>query len=168
MNDDIAEFSTLRESMVRLALSFFHCLILKQSEYAAALLGAPLDGRYPESFFDIFFPGESFDRDEFLANLKNVDYWIKDWPAILRSVQFTQTYFPYTDIEHGYFGLTPRFSRPGDLIAILNGCNVPVVLRKHEDNYIHIGTCFVPGLMEGEAQVLLDNGRAKVERIRIR
>jgi hypothetical protein len=150
-----------------LPYAFSNVLFLEQRE-GAALLGAPLDGRFPESFFDIFFPGESFDKDEFLANFNNTDYWMRNASAIFQNVKSTQIYFRYAEIEHGYFGLTPRFSRPGDLIAILKGCNVPVVLRKHEDHYTLVGTCFVPGLMEGEAQVLLSSGRATVEEIQIR
>jgi hypothetical protein len=167
MNEDI-KISLLRESRVRLAVCFSHCLILVNQPEYASLLGAPLDGTFPEWFFDIFFPGGSFDRDEFLADFNNNDYWLRNTTAILQKVNAYQDYFRYTENKHGCFRLTLRFSRSGDLIAILKGCSVPVVLRRHEDYYIHIGTCFVPGLMKGEAQLLLNDGRAKVEEIRIR
>jgi hypothetical protein len=79
-----------------------------------------------------------------------------------------QVHFRFTEMEGGYLGMAPRFSRPGDLVAILTGCQVPVILRKQEDHYILIGPSTIPGLMEGEAKELYESGRASFEEIRIR
>jgi hypothetical protein len=127
-----------------------------------------MDEKFPESFFGIFLPSANFDRREFLANFWNRDYWMGDKDTIMQNYFRIVFYFRLTDLEHGYLGFTPRLSLPGDIIAILNGFDVPVVLQKHEDHYILIGSCFVPGLMKWEAKYLLDSGRARVEEVQIR
>lgn len=51
----------------------------------------------------------------------------------------------------GYLGLAPAETRPGDVIAVLFGCNCPVVLRPcNEGLYQVIGECYIHGLMDGE------------------
>lgn len=50
------------------------------------------------------------------------------------------------------FGHVPMFAKPGDSIAILHGSSLPFVLRNSEGGCLKmIGTCFVDGLMYGEA-----------------
>lgn len=56
----------------------------------------------------------------------------------------------------------------GDVVCVLRGCGAPVVLRQIGEDWAHIGCCTVPGIMQGEATSLLDNGHAKVERFYIR
>jgi hypothetical protein len=51
----------------------------------------------------------------------------------------------------GYLCLAPSTSRPGDSIAILLDCHVPVILRQENDHLKFIGTCYVHGIMQGEA-----------------
>lgn len=67
-----------------------------------------------------------------------------------------------------YLALVPRYSRPGNVIAILKGASRPVVLRKHNDYYGHVGACYLHGLMDGEAAELLKAGFVKVETARIK
>ena len=50
----------------------------------------------------------------------------------------------------GYLGLTPAELSEGDIIAVLYGCNSPVVLRPCEDKFYVIGECYVDGVMDGE------------------
>jgi hypothetical protein len=53
--------------------------------------------------------------------------------------------------ETGYLGLAPVAVRSGDVLAILLGCNFPVVLRPYRDDlYQVVGECYVHGLMDGE------------------
>jgi hypothetical protein len=51
----------------------------------------------------------------------------------------------------GHFGLGPQTTKDGDIVAILYGCQWPVVLRKIEAYYKVIGLSYVHGLMYGEA-----------------
>lgn len=51
----------------------------------------------------------------------------------------------------GFLGWGPPGMADGDVVCVIIGCNVPVVLRSVGDHYIHIGPCWVLGLMNGEA-----------------
>lgn len=57
----------------------------------------------------------------------------------------------------GLVGLAPLGTCKGDLICVLLGYRFPIVLRKHcasskaTSEYQIVGTCYVPGLMMGEA-----------------
>jgi hypothetical protein len=42
-------------------------------------------------------------------------------------------------------------TQPGDTVAILLGCQVPVVVRQHADHYEFVGICYVHGIIQGEA-----------------
>ena len=58
--------------------------------------------------------------------------------------------------ENGWIGLAPMVSQVGAFICIVNGCSVPVVLRRQEDidrkEYFQlVGECYVHGMMGGEA-----------------
>ncbi|KAI8716315.1 HET domain-containing protein [Fusarium sp. LHS14.1] len=53
--------------------------------------------------------------------------------------------------DHGYLGLCPAGSQPGDVIAVLLGCDVPLALRLNESwAYEVVGQCYVSGFMDGE------------------
>ena len=53
--------------------------------------------------------------------------------------------------EKGYIGLGPPHCRPGDIVCILFGGEVPFVLRPVEGRYQLVGDAYVHGIMEGEA-----------------
>jgi hypothetical protein len=59
--------------------------------------------------------------------------------------------------EGGYVCLAPSTSRLGDTIAILSDCHVPVVLRWERDHYKFVGSCYVHGVMFGEAAAQLSD-----------
>ena len=63
----------------------------------------------------------------------------------------------------GYLGLAPRNLLPGDLICALQNCSFPVLLRKRESHYVHVGPCFVLGLMNGEAEKLIEEGHTFIQ-----
>lgn len=46
--------------------------------------------------------------------------------------------------------LVPQFAQAGDVIAILKGCDAPMVLRAQKDHYAVVGASFSYGLMYGE------------------
>ncbi|PMD37702.1 hypothetical protein L207DRAFT_391810, partial [Hyaloscypha variabilis F] len=59
--------------------------------------------------------------------------------------------------KNGFMGLAPSWVEVGDILAILFGCNVPVLLSKCTEDSTHFhlkGDCFVQGWMRGET---LDN-----------
>ena len=54
-------------------------------------------------------------------------------------------------------GLGPAYAKPGQQLAILSKCNVPVLLEEREDGaYKFMGDAFVQGWMDG--QVLEEMG----------
>lgn len=60
--------------------------------------------------------------------------------------------------SEGYLGWGPPGMSGGDASCVIIGCDVPVVLRRVGDHYIHIGPCWVLGLMNGEALETASNG----------
>jgi hypothetical protein len=56
----------------------------------------------------------------------------------------------FTTID-GKLGLGADVVRDGDWIAVLQGCNVPAILREREGGYGLIGMCYLDGVMCGEA-----------------
>lgn len=53
--------------------------------------------------------------------------------------------------EKGLLALVPEEAREGDRVAVLYGCNFPVLLRPAGDAFRYVGECYVDGLMDGEA-----------------
>lgn len=70
--------------------------------------------------------------------------------------------------DRGYLCHCPPYIRRGDIVAILFGCQVPVLLRKHGDSYDFIGTCYVHGIMQGEAIAGIGTGQYVVQNFDIR
>ncbi|KIV83889.1 hypothetical protein PV11_05876 [Exophiala sideris] len=53
-------------------------------------------------------------------------------------------------------GMGPRNARPGDVVAVLDGANMPFLLRKEStasqtNEYRLVGVCYVHGMLDGEA-----------------
>jgi hypothetical protein len=53
--------------------------------------------------------------------------------------------------KNGFLGLAPDETQHGDTIAVLYGCNYPIVLRRSGNGFRYVGECYVDGLMDGEA-----------------
>jgi hypothetical protein len=73
--------------------------------------------------------------------------------------------------ESGYLCLVPLDAEAGDIVAILIDCSAPVLLRRQEnkaDGYEFIGTCYVHGIMHGEAVDQLQDEDAFPEEFDIR
>jgi hypothetical protein len=68
----------------------------------------------------------------------------------------------------GYIGVFPPRMQEDDIVCVLKHSSVPVLLRQVADHYEHVGTCFVPGLMNGEAARNLFQGRTSIETLEIR
>lgn len=50
-----------------------------------------------------------------------------------------------------YLGWVAKGVRPGDIVCILKGAEVPVVMRKEDENWTIHGDCYIHGIMGGEA-----------------
>jgi len=51
----------------------------------------------------------------------------------------------------GHMAMVPGKTQPGDRIALFAGGPTPFVVRQTGDHYILIGSCYVHGIMDGEA-----------------
>ena len=66
---------------------------------------------------------------------------------------------------NGLIRWVPSIALPGDKIAILFGCDMPLVLRTRSGKYEVIGGCFVDGLMNGEIAEEVESGSLVPEMI---
>ncbi|KAJ4334332.1 hypothetical protein N0V95_009196 [Ascochyta clinopodiicola] len=70
--------------------------------------------------------------------------------------------------EEGYLGMAPCRARPGDVVAILYGCSIPLVLRGDgRDAWQVIGEGYVHGYMNGEVAALVRRGKKVAQRIKL-
>jgi Heterokaryon incompatibility protein (HET) len=135
------------------------------------LLGLSTGKGFPESFEEKVFPGCDFLKSG-LPNL-STEFASTEGPLVdaMRSVMQTvvryNNTFRFIETPTGYLGLAPNGAAIGDILCVLKGCDTPVILRKVNEHYVHVGTCFALGLMDGEAAELLKAGRAKVQRFEI-
>ncbi|KAK4574464.1 hypothetical protein LTR86_001305 [Recurvomyces mirabilis] len=53
--------------------------------------------------------------------------------------------------QSGYVGVGPKHARAGDVVAVIYGGVWPFILRSMGSEYSMIGTCYVHGIMNGEA-----------------
>ena len=65
--------------------------------------------------------------------------------------------------QAGLLGTATQYARLGDQIAVLSGCDMPMVLRANGGHYEVVGSCFVEGLMNGETARGIKQGRFQVE-----
>ena len=63
----------------------------------------------------------------------------------------------------GYIGWARRGLQKGDRVCVLPTCLMPVLLRKVDSHFIHLGVCYVEGLMNGEAISCWRDGTAPME-----
>ena len=53
--------------------------------------------------------------------------------------------------------------RPGDIIVVLFGCDIPCVLRPFNNNYLFLGLAYVDEIMQGELINEMVRGERAVE-----
>jgi hypothetical protein len=85
------------------------------------------------------------------------------------SASTTHTGFRTAETERGYTGLFRDHIKRRDSVSILEGSSVPIVLRQiaNTNHYIHLGTCFVSRLMNGEAAGLVGEGKVCIKSVDI-
>ncbi|KAF2736267.1 hypothetical protein EJ04DRAFT_490318 [Polyplosphaeria fusca] len=54
--------------------------------------------------------------------------------------------------EKGHLGLSSWHAKPGDIVALIHGAQVPFILRHHRNGkYRIVSEAYVDGIMDGEA-----------------
>lgn len=71
--------------------------------------------------------------------------------------------------ENGIVGMAPCRARPGDVVAILFGCSIPLVLRKDapQGGWQVVGEAYAHGFMNGEITTLVKRGKKDTQRLRL-
>ena len=65
--------------------------------------------------------------------------------------------------ESGRMGWIPKAGKEGDIISVLYECFVPVLLRPKGNAYEVIGTCYIHGIMDGEAVAAAQNSMQQID-----
>jgi hypothetical protein len=135
------------------------------------LLGLSTGDEFPKSFEKLVYPDCKFLKND-LPNLsteftRTEGSLVDATRNVMRHVIRYEDAFRFIETSSGYLGLAPGGASIGDTICVLKGCETPVVLRKVDEHYVHVGTCFVLGLMEGESAEMLETGRTKIQRFEI-
>ncbi|KAK8075761.1 hypothetical protein PG997_010424 [Apiospora hydei] len=69
----------------------------------------------------------------------------------------------------GYYALCPGLAERGDLVVVLMGHQTPFVLRPTGGgDFLLVGECYVHGIMQGQALVMLDKGEKELRTFNIR
>jgi len=127
-------------------------------------LKLPQDHDFDKALINIFYNG----RDTSTIELPQINSTRVEGSNLMAELELGQNSHRLIETDDGYLGLAPKGTLPGDKIVILKDCPVPMVLRKVANYYLNIGSCFIAGLMEGEAAAWVANERATVEQISIR
>lgn len=125
--------------------------------------------QFNEPFIQTFFPGYEGQQRNWRGMIlpANPDD-ASPLEATFVQLFATAIYQRLFESSTGLLGLCPSKSVPGDLICVAKGSNVPIVLRKQDDHYAHVGCCFVLGLMHGEAKELVSSGQCSIEMLDVR
>lgn len=106
----------------------------------------------------IFLPQLQESIDFLSAILQPGERWVPDYSPGTQAGKFIGCVRGYCKnrsfikTSEGYIGLASRHTQPGDLISVLLGCRTPMILRPTTDSrYQVVGSCYVHGLMDGEA-----------------
>ncbi len=71
--------------------------------------------------------------------------------SFIQCIESTQKWRKFIRTERGCIGTAPGKTEPGDKVAVVLGCPVPIILRQRGDGtYFMVGESFVDGMMFGE------------------
>ena len=126
----------------------------------------PFPGGEGASVFEVYF-GRPPAPEDTIGSLEYVYHYAHRirFPWCLNVHMFCSGhYFFITD--RGYMGIGPIEIKRGDHLAVISGCNLPMVLRKCSiGKYQLMGPCYVFGLMNGEVVRLTQEGNIHWESI---
>jgi hypothetical protein len=70
--------------------------------------------------------------------------------------------------EKGFYGLAPLLTRPGDIICVVIGVDVPLMLRPHTGGQLRLlGESYVHGVMEGQVKSMVNRKELLVQMVNI-
>ena len=133
-------------------------------------LGLAYGPDFLQAYREKFFPGVETEKIPFLPVSENSAACFKDLqPCIVafRAQLKRHIKFPIFHTAKGYIGMGPPGVEADDVVCVLNWCDYVVVLRKVDDHYFHVGTCFVLGLSGGEPVDMVRKGNLTIEELHI-
>ncbi|KAJ9157476.1 hypothetical protein NKR23_g289 [Pleurostoma richardsiae] len=97
-------------------------------------------------------------RQFLIGQFKNPSYDTYASPARETSLNYTQIINCVLDLGHhsvfktrnGHFGLGPYRVLAGDKVCIVDTMPIPALLRKDNGHWVHVGSCWVLGVSQGE------------------
>lgn len=131
--------------------------------------GEEFNIKFPTSFFPEIQDPKTGWWQNFLKPPGLTDDYRTDLQSmVISDLTWLRKRWRFCETTSGYFGLAPLYTRPGDILCILDGCHTPVVIRQTEDQYEFVGCCFIVGLMTGQAKELMNALGSKIQRFEIR
>jgi hypothetical protein len=168
------------ERMVSRALGFLHHLLLFSETVSEVirrhrLLGIQIGRGFAASFRDNFIP--DFARHGYAHDTIFREY--TDRRSVRIEEAFTRIsndilglsragYRVFETSPSGFLGLAPKGTEVGDDICVLSECSVPILLRREGEYRVHIGSCYVLGLMDGEARKALVEGKCCIQEFELK
>jgi len=119
----------------------------------------------PEDFLryllEALLPGH--DASSTIFTLANSDANMLLAISDLAAVRAAEGMWRFAETESGHLGLAPKFTEPGDVVCVIRGSSHPVILRPAGDKFVHVGVCWMLGLMDGEGAESLGESLEKFE-----
>jgi hypothetical protein len=114
------------------------------------------------SFLTVVLQGTEIGKSEILTyeTLRDFQSWFNRIGFDILTSLSRHRIFETMD---GYLGIGPPGMLKDDLVCVLHQSRVILVLRKVDSHYVHIGPCFVTGVMEGEAEHPVEMQRSNVQ-----
>ncbi|KAI1409895.1 HET-domain-containing protein [Hypoxylon sp. FL1857] len=138
------------EKVDRLTMSLFWKTIIMDKDHMGNLVTASF-GRA----FDDFINRSDKNRSKFVQQFSD---------AVTRAVLGRRFFIT----KRGRMGLGPPEIQPGDQVAILKGCHVPLLLRQAGDHMILVGEAYVSAMMNAELGSDLVAGRYDIKTISLK
>jgi hypothetical protein len=127
---------------------------------------AQLQPPYFDDFLDLFLRRvkEIWDESQtaspnfgFVSIKKENEALFQNFYSKVRGHMMSRTIFQRED---GGFGIGPDFTKTGDLVCLLLGCDAPVILRRREGGHLmFVGDAHAPGFMDGEGMKGIEEGK---------
>lgn len=170
-------------------MTLFRTFLLISGYHLDSLMGYPfthkfariLDPKFgmafdPEDHKEVFhwfirnvFPGQeqNYDQQEVTKCWDLIDLTEEMVRLVRRNI--SECIF---EMDQGMIGTGPSDIGTGDILCVMYLCSCPVVLRRVDDHFVHIGSCWVPELCEVEIDAASEepgeHGKHKLERFEIR
>ncbi|CAM1505839.1 Fc.00g114760.m01.CDS01 [Cosmosporella sp. VM-42] len=138
-------------------------------------LGFALDDTFDATFCQKMFPIDGLEG-QISAYKGSLLQEFTNWEPIGGLTEMTELNTQLSELsrswrlvetDKGYLGLGPKGAKPGDVVTILKGAEVPVILRRNGTYFKHVGTSFILGLMDGELAGCVEDGKYSAKEITI-